>query len=35
MDVVEDMEDICNYNITDDDESENADMDDGNTISYT
>ena len=35
MDVVEDMEDICNYNITDNDESENDDMDDGNTISCT
>ena len=35
MDVVEDMEDICNYNIADNDESENDDMDDGNTISCT
>ena len=35
MDVVEDMENIFNYNTTDNDESENDNMDDGNTISYT
>ena len=33
--VVEDVENICNYNIAADDESENDDMDNGNNISYT
>ena len=32
MDVVEDAENICNYNLADDDESENDAMDDENTI---
>ena len=30
-----DAENIHNYNITDDDESENDNMDDENTITYT
>ena len=32
MDVVEDMANICNYNNTDDDESNNDNMDDESTI---
>ena len=32
MDVVEDTENICNYNLTHDDESKNNAMDDENTI---
>ena len=32
MDVVEDAENIHNFNLTDDDESENNAMDDENTI---
>ena len=32
MDVVEDAENICNYNLTDDDDSKNDPMDDDNTI---
>ena len=32
MDVVEDMANMHNYNITDDDESDNDNMDDENTI---
>ena len=32
MDVVEDAENICNYNLTDDDESKNDTMDNENTI---
>ena len=32
MDVVEDAENICNYNHADDNESENDAMDDENTI---
>ena len=32
MDVVEDAENICNYNLTDNDESENDTTDDENTI---
>ena len=32
MDVVEDVENICNYNLTDDDESKNDAMEDDNTI---
>ena len=32
MDVVEDVENICNYNLADDDESENDIMDDENTM---
>ena len=35
MDVVEDTANICNYNLADNDESENDDMDDENTITYT
>ena len=35
QDVVEDAENICNYNIADDDECKNDDMDDGDNISYT
>ena len=35
MDVVDDMANICNYNVVDDDESENDNMDDENTITYT
>ena len=35
VDVVEDTENICNYNIAHNDESENDNMDDGNTITYT
>ena len=35
MDVVEDVEDICNYNLAADDESENDAMDDENTIVST
>ena len=34
MDVVEDTENICNYNLADDDESENNAMDDDNHYSY-
>ena len=32
MDVVEDVTNICNYNVTDNDESNNDNMDDENTI---
>ena len=32
MDVVEDVKNTCNYNLADDDESENNAMDDKNTI---
>ena len=35
MDVVEDVANIHNYNVADDDESENNNMDDENTITYT
>ena len=35
MDMVEDAETICNYNLTDDDESENNTKDDENTIPPT
>ena len=35
MDVVEDAANIRNYNVTDDDESKNDNMDDENTITYT
>ena len=34
MDVVEDTANICTYNIADDDESKNNNMDDENTITY-
>ena len=35
MDVVEDVENICNSNIADDDESKDDNMDDENSITYT
>ena len=35
MDVVEDAENICNSNITEDDESKDDNMDDENSTTYT